>query len=79
MSLDAKRAIVVGGASDIGFTVATLSRQLGVEVVIAPSNATSDDAAVEQPDRDNGPWGRFSKRNQRVRLLRGKQRDRSIA
>jgi NAD(P)-dependent dehydrogenase (short-subunit alcohol dehydrogenase family) len=46
MSLDGKRVIVIGGASGIGFAVATLSRDLGAEVVIASSNAANVEAAV---------------------------------
>jgi len=48
MSLDGKRVVVVGGASGIGFAVATLSRELGAEVVIASRNAERVAAAVER-------------------------------
>jgi NAD(P)-dependent dehydrogenase (short-subunit alcohol dehydrogenase family) len=48
MSLDGKRVVVIGGASGIGFAVATLSRELGAEVVIASSNAANVRAAVER-------------------------------
>lgn len=48
MSLDGKRVIVIGGASGIGFEVASLSREIGAEVVIASSNAAKVAAAVDR-------------------------------
>lgn len=38
MSPTGKRVIVIEGASGIGFAIATLSRELGAEVVIASSS-----------------------------------------
>ena len=46
ISLDGKRVIVIGGASGIGFAVATLAKELGAEVVIASRNAAKVEAAV---------------------------------
>lgn len=46
MALERKRIVVIGGASGIGFAVATLARERGAKVVIASSNAANVDAAV---------------------------------
>lgn len=48
ISLSGKRVVVIGGASGIGFAVATLSHELGAKVVIASSNSARVDAAVER-------------------------------
>lgn len=48
MSLDGQRIVVIGGASGIGFAVATLARELGAEVVIASRSSDRVDAAVER-------------------------------
>lgn len=48
MSLEAKRVVVIGGASGIGFAVAELARAQGAAVVIASSNPANVDAAVER-------------------------------
>jgi NAD(P)-dependent dehydrogenase (short-subunit alcohol dehydrogenase family) len=47
VSLDGKRAIVIGGASGIGFAVAALAPEFGAEVVLGSSNAANVAAAVE--------------------------------
>ena len=48
MSLDGKRVVVMGGATGIGFAISELARALGAAVVIASSNKTKVDAAVER-------------------------------
>jgi NAD(P)-dependent dehydrogenase (short-subunit alcohol dehydrogenase family) len=48
MSLEGKRVVVIGGSSGIGFAVASLCREIGAEVVIASSNTTNVDAAIER-------------------------------
>lgn len=47
VSLQGKRAIVIGGASGIGFAVAALAQEFGADVVIASSDAANVAAAVE--------------------------------
>jgi NAD(P)-dependent dehydrogenase (short-subunit alcohol dehydrogenase family) len=48
MSLDAKRVVVIGGTSGIGFAVASLAKAMGAEVVIASSKSANVDAALER-------------------------------
>ncbi len=48
ISLIGKRVVVIGGASGIGFAVATLSHDLGAKVVIASRNAAHVAASVER-------------------------------
>ena len=48
LSLDAKRVVVIGGGSGIGFAVAEAAREAGAEVVIASSRAATVDAAVRR-------------------------------
>ena len=48
MSLAGKRVVVIGGASGIGFAVATLAQELGAQVVIASTNAEKVAAAAER-------------------------------
>ncbi|MDB5430014.1 MAG: short-chain dehydrogenase [Caulobacter sp.] len=48
MSLEGKRAVVIGGASGIGFAVAALSKEMGAQVVIASRDAARVAAAVER-------------------------------
>lgn len=46
MLLEAKRVVVIGGGSGIGFAVAELGHALGAEIVIASSRAATVDAAT---------------------------------
>lgn len=48
LSLAAKRVVVIGGTSGLGFAVALLARELGAAVVVASSRAASVDAALER-------------------------------
>ena len=55
MSLDAKRVVVIGGATGIGFAVSELACAQGAAVVIASSNEANVSAAAE---RLHGATGR---------------------
>ena len=46
LSLHGKRVVVIGGGSGIGFAVAELARDVGADIVVASSRASTIDAAV---------------------------------
>jgi NADPH:quinone reductase-like Zn-dependent oxidoreductase len=48
MWLDGKRAVVIGGATGVGFGIAELASELGATIVIASSDEVKVNAAVER-------------------------------